>query len=180
MVSFISIAYVVVKLKIFIFSCLASASMKWPFLVFMALVPLNIVRPYWNFDQRKSNKTHFLKNPWKFGSNGTTLLVPFCWVWGNNSSKQRQIELKFLPRGDLIALQMPLKEFWKSQIFTETERTQKFEFLVQLRPQVNPWRRPKPKIAIDLSRSVKIKALSLSIFNENWYFFMHYSGFFRV
>ena len=99
-----------------------------PFWFFLALVPLNIVRPCWNFDQRKSNKTYFLKNPSKFGSSGTTLLVPFWWVWGNNSSKQRQIELKFLPREDLIALQMPLKEFWKSQIFTETERTQNLSF----------------------------------------------------
>ena len=42
----------------------------------------------------------------------------------------------------------------------------KFEFLVQLWPQFAPWRWPKSKIAIRLSKSVKVKALSP--FNFQW------------
>ena len=75
-VSFISIAYVVVKLKIFKVFCIDSASMKWPlFGFFWVLTSSNIVRSCWNFDQSLSpiRKT-VLQKSFKilhFGSNGT-------------------------------------------------------------------------------------------------------------
>ena len=50
----------------------------------------------------------------------------------------------------------------------------KYEFLVQLWPQFIPWRWPKSKIAIVLSRSVKIKVLSPSVFSEYYNFLMCY------
>ena len=52
-VSFISVAFVVVKLKIF--KCFRgnAASMKWPHLRgFWALSPANMTQVRWNFDQR--------------------------------------------------------------------------------------------------------------------------------
>ena len=53
---------------------------------------------------------------------------PFSWVQGNNSGKKRQIELKFWPQAVFIIVQIPFKEFWKSQIFTEKGRTQNVSF----------------------------------------------------
>ena len=53
MVSFISVAFVIVKLEIF--KCFRgdAASMKWPLLGgFWALSPANMTRVCWNFDQR--------------------------------------------------------------------------------------------------------------------------------
>ena len=63
-----------------------------------------------------------------------TLIDPFQWVWGNKSSRQRKTELRFWPRGVLIAVQMPFKEFWKSQTFTETGCTQTLRFGSTLTP----------------------------------------------
>ena len=52
-VSFISVAFVVVKLQIFICFCEDEASLKWPLLGgFWVLSPPNMTRLCWNFDQR--------------------------------------------------------------------------------------------------------------------------------
>ena len=67
-----------------------------------------------------------------------TLLDSFYWVWGNNSSKQCQIELKLWPRGVFIVVQMPFRAFWKSQIFTETGRTQSLSFCSNFNPNLSP------------------------------------------
>ena len=92
-----------------------------------------------------------------------TLLGPFWWVWGNTSSKQIQIELKFWLSGVLIVVQTALKAFWKSQIFTETalnqDLTQNLSFWSNCDAQFIPWRWPRSKIAIGLSRSAEIKAI---------------------
>ena len=68
-VSFISIAYAVVKFKILKVFFIASVSIKWPlFGLFWALTPSNIVWSGWNFKHRYSpiRKTQCLKNPSKF------------------------------------------------------------------------------------------------------------------
>ena len=88
-----------------------------------------------------------------------TLLGSFWWVWGNNSSKQHQIGLTFWPRGVLIVLcKCHLNHFDDLKFFRDRTYS-KFEFLVQLWPKFTSGRWPKSKIAIGLSRSVKIKAL---------------------
>ena len=46
--------------------------------------------------------------------------------FGDNSSKQRQIELTFWPQVVLIVVQRPFKGFWKAQIFTENFKVPKF------------------------------------------------------
>ena len=52
-VSFFSIAYVILKLKMFKIFCIDSASIKWTlFRIFWALTPPNIVWSCWKFDQR--------------------------------------------------------------------------------------------------------------------------------
>ena len=56
-----------------------------------------------------------------------TLLDSFWWVWGNNSSKQCQIQVRFWPSGVLIIVQM-----YESQIFTETWHTLNLSFNVDL------------------------------------------------
>ena len=84
-VSFISVAYVVVKLKISKILVLIENPWNSPFLGFLALIPPNIVPSCWNFDQREFNKTNTLLGKsfklLKFGSNKThwksTVLVHF-------------------------------------------------------------------------------------------------------
>ena len=61
-----------------------------------------------------------------FGSG--TYCVYFGGFWGNNSSKQPQIELKCRPQVVLIVAQVPFKAFWKARIFTETGRTKIWVF----------------------------------------------------
>ena len=52
-VSFISVAFVVIKLYMFKFFCGGAALMKWPFLRgFWALTPANMSQICWNFNQR--------------------------------------------------------------------------------------------------------------------------------
>ena len=106
-----------------------------------------------------------------------TQLAHFRGFWGNNSSKQCQIELKFWLKVGLIVAPVPFKAFCKTRIFTETGCTQMF--LVQLWPQFTHWRWPKSKTAIGLSKS-KSRPYLFSIFNENYNYFLLYWGFFRV
>ena len=56
----------------------------------------------------------------------------------------------------------------------------KFEFLVQLWPQFNTWRRPKSKIASGYPNKSKSRPYILSIFNENYNNFLLYLVFFRI
>ena len=105
-------------------------------------------------------------------------LGPFWWVWGNNSNKQLQIELKSWPRGVLIVAQMPFKAFWKSQIFTETGRIQNLRFLSNFDPNLPPEDGQNQKKLFsypDLSNS---RPHLLSIFIENYNFLVRYFHFF--
>ena len=95
----------------------------------------------------------------------TTLFGPFWWVWGNNSIKQHQIELKLWPTGVLIVVQMPFKVFWKPQFFTEIGNTQNSSFWPNFDHSLPSEDGQNQKLAIRLCRSVKIKALSPFIFH---------------
>ena len=107
-----------------------------------------------------------------------TQLDPFWGSWDNNSSKQRPIELKFWPQVILIAAQMLFKAFWKIRIFAETVRTQSLNFWSNFHPKFTPWRWPESKIAMALSKSVKIKALSSFDFQWKLYLLLALFGFF--
>ena len=67
-----------------------------------------------------------------------TLLGPFWWDWGNNSSKHWQTEGKVWPQVALIVVKKLFKGFWKPQIFTETRRTQGFSFCSDFDPNLLP------------------------------------------
>ena len=54
-----------------------------------------------------------------------TQLWPFWWVWGNNSTKQHHIKLKFWSLVVLKFVQILFKAFWKTWIFTETRDVHK-------------------------------------------------------
>ena len=56
----------------------------------------------------------------------------------NNSSRQRQIELKFSPQVVLIIVQISFKIFWKIRIFTETECSQNLIFWCNFHPNLTP------------------------------------------
>ena len=47
---------------------------------------------------------------------------------GNTSSKELQIELMFWPQVVLMIVQLTLKAFWKTRIFTEKGGTQSLSF----------------------------------------------------
>ena len=105
---------------------------------------------------------------------------PYLWgIGGNKSRKQHQIELKLWPQVVFIVVPMSFEAFLKNSNFYWDMTYPKFEFLVQVWPQFTPWKWPKSKIAIGLSKSIKIKALS-SIFNENYNYLLYYLGFFQV
>ena len=71
--------------------------------------------------------------------------------FGDNNSGKQHIELKFWPQVVFIVVQILFKAFWKTRIQRQEIYT-KFQFLVQLWPQFTPWRLPKSKIAIWLSK----------------------------
>ena len=109
-----------------------------------------------------------------------TLLGPFWWVWGNNSSKQCQIELIFWPRGVLIVLQMPFKVFLKSQIFAETWHTPNLSFWSNFDANLPLEDGQNQKQLFGSPDFSKSRSHFLSIFNKNYNFLMCYFGFFRV
>ena len=96
MVSFISIAFVVEKLRIFKVFHIDSAFMKWFLLgFFWTLTPANIVQFCWNFDQRYSpiRKTQWLKNHSKFWiliQMERTHDLQFWSIWGPNLPPENQ------------------------------------------------------------------------------------------
>ena len=106
-VNFISIAYVVVKLKIFKVFCINLASMNWPlFVIFWAFTAPNIVWSCWNFDQSKSrpvsNKTNTVfEKSFKilnFGSNETHLILQFWFILGPNLPLVRKPKILLKPK----------------------------------------------------------------------------------
>ena len=101
----------------------------------------------------------------------------FGFFLSNNSSKERLIELKFWSQVVLIAVQMPCKAFWRTQIFTVTELTQNLIFWSNFDSNLAPKDGRNQKESSGYPSQPKSRPYLLSIFNKN-YNYLRYWAFF--
>ena len=106
------------------------------------------------------------------------VLRQFWWICSSNSSKQRQIELKFWPQRVLIVIQMAFKEFWKSRFCTETERTRNLSFWSNFDCNILPEDGQTQKYLLGYPDESKSRPYIHSILNENYNSLMPYLGLF--
>lgn len=104
---------------------------------------------------------------WLYPEETNTLFFAQDPIWpilgglgGNNSGKQGLDWAKILTAGSPHGYTSAIWSILKSSFFYRDRTYPKLEFLVQLWPRITTWKWLKSKIAIVLSKSVKIKALS--------------------